>query len=422
MKVRKEASGIKESATLAINQSALRLRKNGATIYHYGFGQSPFPVPMSLQRGLAENAWRKNYLPGTGLPELQEAIAEYYRKNFGLDFKKEQILIGPGSKELLFDLLFVLEGTLILPAPSWVSYEPQAILLNKPIYSCPCRYEHAYKLQPEDLAKAAASISGQKLLLLNSPSNPTGQTYSASELEALAKVITHYDITVLSDEIYAELFWGEGMGAKDRAPSIFNFAPDNTVVTSGLSKAYSAGGYRLGFCHLPTRNLLKPMTAFISETFSAVSTPTQYAALAMYTDPELAIYLSQSKKILKEALSLVHDALLASDIRALAATGGFYIYADFSLWREPLERAAGIFSSSELCQRLLDELGIAFLPGVDFGMPDESLGIRIAAVDFDGKKAFSSLERSHASPSAISLLFSPMQEGITILHTWLKAL
>ena len=126
-------SGFGESATLAINQTAIAKRRAGEKVFHFGFGQAPFPIPEIIQDALRNNADKSHYLPTRGLPELCEALADCYKRNYGLNFSEQNVCVGPGSKELLFQLLFITDCPLIIPAPSWVSYGPQAQLQGKKI-------------------------------------------------------------------------------------------------------------------------------------------------------------------------------------------------------------------------------------------------------------------------------------------------
>ena len=146
---------LKESATLAINLKAIGLRESGKKVHHFGFGQSPFPVPEAIQEALRKNADKKDYLPTQGLPELCEAVADFYRKRFQYNFTAENVCVGPGSKELIFQTLYLMEGPLLVPAPSWVSYGPQAALRGKEIVQIPTKRENGYRLQVEELDRVA---------------------------------------------------------------------------------------------------------------------------------------------------------------------------------------------------------------------------------------------------------------------------
>ena len=190
-------AGIKPSATLAINQKSKKLLEAGKTIYRFGLGQSPFPVPNLVTAALKENAHQKDYLNTKGLLELRKAVAQYHLRKDGLEFNAENIQIGPGSKELIYGVMLALDATLILANPSWVSYEPQARLSTKTIQWIDTDFEQKWKISPEQLDACAATISGSKMMLLNYPNNPSGQTYTEQELQAIAHIARKHNIIII---------------------------------------------------------------------------------------------------------------------------------------------------------------------------------------------------------------------------------
>ena len=238
---------LKESATLHINTTVKKLREEGHTVNHFGFGEAAFPVPELLQKGLSEHASHNEYLPTKGLPELRDAVCSYLRKEHRLDYDREDVFIGPGSKELIFQLSYLIEGYLLVPAPSWVSYGPQAALRGKRLVPIQTSREHSYRLRPEELDRACFNMGQeQKLLILNNPNNPTGSVYPEDELQELAEICRAYNVLVISDEIYA----GIDFTGKPHA-SIARYYPEGTIVSTGLSKLFAGGGYRLGVMVIP---------------------------------------------------------------------------------------------------------------------------------------------------------------------------
>ena len=198
-------NALERSATLAINEHSDNLEKQGKHIFRFGFGQSPFPVPEKVVDSLQANAFRKNYLSVEGLPELRQAIANYHQKFDNIDIESEQVLIGPGSKELMFSLQLALKGITILPAPCWVSYSPQAKILNREIIFIQTRYEDNWQLLPYQLTKVINNSRSQpKLLILNYPGNPHGCTFETELLKELANVCRKNKIIVLGDGVKAE--------------------------------------------------------------------------------------------------------------------------------------------------------------------------------------------------------------------------
>ncbi|CAN5257237.1 pyridoxal phosphate-dependent aminotransferase [soil metagenome] len=374
---------LKPSATLAVNERSKELAQQGKEIYRLGFGQSPFPVPDSVVKTLRENAFQKDYLPTKGLPELRTAVAGFHQHRHDFSVSAEDIFIGPGSKELMFILQLIWQGTILIPSPSWVSYEPQAKLLGRKAVWLPAEFEDGWRLMPETLEEFCRENPNEPyLLILNYPGNPTGVTYSADLLEEIAQVVRKYKILVLSDEIYGELNYS------GRHISLAKFYPEGTIVSGGLSKWCGAGGWRLGtFCFPPNlRRISDLMASVASETFSAVSAPIQYAAVTAFEpNDEIENYLIKTRKILSRLGNTIAGRLQDFGIRTALPEGGFYLFPDFSNFADKL-REKGITNSPQFCEKLLTETGVALLPGADFGRPSEELTCRLAYVDFDGAK------------------------------------
>lgn len=377
------------SATVSINDLSNRLRRQGREIFKLGLGQSPFPVPESVVQALRENAHQKDYLHVKGLYEARMAVAEHHIRAFGIECTDENVLIGPGSKELMFLLQLCYVGDIIIPAPAWVSYEPQSRIVGRKIHRIATSIENGWFPLPEQLEEMCRKGDcRQRILILNYPSNPTGTTLSQGQLAKLADVCRRNGIVVLSDEIYAKLHF-EGTHH-----SIVPLYPEGTIFSAGLSKWCGAGGWRLGFFIFPERLswLQEAMASVATETFTSTNAPVQYAAITAFEEgPEIESYLWHSRRILK-ALSL----RLATQIRdagvdCLDPGGGLYLFPDFSRIADKLQKR-GIASSADLCGKLLEETGVAVLPGSEFGQPLEELTMRIAYVDFDGAEALRASE------------------------------
>jgi aspartate aminotransferase len=381
--------GLAPSATLAINEHSSALQQAGREIFRLGLGQSPFPVPEPVVEALKSNAHQKDYLPVKGLQPLREAVADYHARVNGVVRSGDDVIIGPGSKELMFILQLVFYGDLVIPAPSWVSYSPQASIIGRQIHRVDTRSENGWRLQPEELeALCLEDPTRPRLLILNYPNNPVGATYTTSQLKALAKVAQDYGMIVLSDEIYGELnFNGEH-------ESIAQFYPEGTIISSGLSKWAGAGGWRLGTFLFPPelRWLLDAIAVVASETFTTTSAPIQHAAIRAYQGgAEIEEYLTRSRRVLKALGPAVTARLREAGCNLPDPEGGFYLFPDFSDLRERLN-SRGILTSRQLCERLLSDVGVACLPGTDFGRPATEFSIRLAYVDFDGAAALDAAE------------------------------
>ena len=382
--------GLPLSATLAINEHSARLIKQGKQIYKLGLGQSPFPVPQPVIEALKENAHQKAYQPVEGLAELREAVAHYHNRTQGVECDGGDVLIGPGSKELMFLVQLVYFGDLVIPTPSWVSYAPQAHILARQVHWLPTYFEHGWRLTPEEIESLCKKDPDRpRILILNYPNNPSGQSYSVEQLKTLAQVARKYKIVLLADEIYGELHHS------GQHVSIARFYPEGTIISGGLSKWCGAGGWRLGTFLFPrSLNWLRDaMAAVASETYTATSAPIQFAAVCAFKGGiQIESYVSQSRRILRALGQYLTQRLKEVGVHVQEPEGAFYIFPDFTPFGENLN-ARGITTSEEFCQRLLVETGVAVLPGIVFGRPQEELTARIAYVDFDGARALEKAEQ-----------------------------
>ena len=269
------------SPTLAIHQGVAELRAAGHEVIHFGFGEAPFPAPQPIVEALRAHADDTCYPPSQGMPELRAQAADYLRRRFGHEADADGILVGPGSKELIFDALMILKGDLILPSPSWVSYAPQGRMLGKRIIWAQTHPAAGYRLTPDIMAAACARSSApQKIMILNSPCNPTGAVYTRQELSGFAELARKHNVIIISDEIYAEItFVGE-------YESMSRFCPERTIVTTGLSKGFCTGGYRLGIMLVPQAmgDVMRSLVSVASETFSCVCAPVQHAAVVAFSN------------------------------------------------------------------------------------------------------------------------------------------
>ncbi|MEX0827257.1 MAG: aminotransferase class I/II-fold pyridoxal phosphate-dependent enzyme [Acidimicrobiia bacterium] len=381
--------GLGHSATLAINERSKRLQSEGRHVYRLGLGQSPFPIPQPVVDELRANAHQKDYLDVAGLPALRDAVSNYYERRYGIGCTADDVLIGPGSKELMFLAQLVYYGDLVIPTPSWVSYAPQAHIIGRKVRWVPTTAEHGWPLQPAELdAVCREDPSRPRLVLLNYPSNPTGQTYDIEALQELAAVARRYRVILLSDEIYGEL------DHQGRHVSIASFYPEGTIISGGLSKWCGAGGWRLGTFTFPRALgwLREAMAAVASETYTSTSAPIQFAAVrAFQGGSELTRYLVNARRILRALGAAFAERLRSAGVFVPGPQGAFYLFPDFSPLRAPLAER-GVRTSTDLCEQLLVDTGVALLPGAAFGRSAEELTARVSYVDFDGTRALAAAE------------------------------
>jgi len=370
------------SPTLQINELSAQLEREGRRVYRFGFGESPFPIPSAAVRVLEKHAAANEYLPVAGDPLLRQAIADYHVRHYNVTAEPDLVMVGPGSKQLMFLLQLCLECEVILPTPCWVSYGPQAAIAGRRASFIHTTYEENWRLTPDKLDEhlSGSSSSQAKLLILNFPGNPDGLTYSVDELEALANICRQHNVIVLSDEIYAELHHtGEHV-------SMAAYYPEGTIVASGLSKWCGAGGWRLGTFVFPRELqwLMKAMCKVASQSHSTVAAPIQYAAAEAYAaSDDIEDYLLHCRRILKPLGKWCTKTLTAAGVRVHQPTGAFYLFPDFSPFREAI-LSKGVSTSKQMCEMLLDETGAAILTGEAFCRPEEDLTARLAYVNFDG--------------------------------------
>ena len=395
------------SATLEINEISKKLEKEGRNVIKFGFGQSPFQVPKVVVEELRKNAEKKSYLPIQGLEKLRQAIAIYESKKKDKNFTSDQIIIGPGSKELMFLLHICFDGEIILPAPSWVSYKPQSIIADNKFHWIETKQENNWYPTAENIENLILKNKNKKyLLILNSPNNPSGQV--CKNLLEISEIVKKYEITVLSDEIYSELTFNESY------ESISKYCFNNVIVSNGLSKWCGAGGWRLGYFLIPHKlsQLKNSMKVLASETFSSVSAPIQYAAISAFKNDHTD-YVLKSKKILKGIGEYVYKNLKSNNVIMNKPMGGFYLMPEF------LNKKFN--TSADMCTDLLNKKGVAILPGSDFGFSVEKMISRLSYTDFDGKNFMSNININTKFDEDLIKKFAPnIVEGTKRLKDWVE--
>ena len=400
---------LKPSSTLLINETSRKLEEQGKKIYKFGFGQSPFKVPEDVVNELKDNAHQNKYLPMQGLSELRDAVAKYTSKRKNYDYKSENVIIGPGSKELMFLLHVIFDGEIILPAPSWVSYAPQAILGRNKIQILQTNRENNWFPTAAEIEEVVLKDKNKNyLLFLNSPNNPSGQI--CKNLDEISKIVNKYNLIILSDEIYSELTF------ENSFMSISNFCPEKTIISTGLSKWCGAGGWRLGYFLIPDKlvEIKNTINVLASETFSAVSAPIQYAAIKAYENDH-SNYINKSRNILSAVGNYVYENLKSNKVLINKPQGGFYLMPEF------LNKVFN--SSSEMCDSILNDTGVALLPGSDFGFAQTQMLARLSFTDFDGQEFMSKIEDNKKIDNDHIAKFAPkVVEGVDKLKRWSESI
>ena len=399
---------LKTSATLRINEISKELQNQGKEIYKFGFGQSPFMIPENIITELKKNAHQNKYLPMQGLPELREAVANFESKKKKQKYTSSNIIIGPGSKELMFLLHMIFDGEILLPAPSWVSYKPQAILGRNKFHIIETYREKNWFPSAKAIESIVSkNVNKNYLLFLNSPNNPSGLI--CKNLDELSEVIKKYNILVLSDEIYSDLTF------ENNFTSIADYCPQHTIISNGLSKWCGAGGWRLGYFVIPNEylKLMNSLKVLASETFTSVSAPIQYAAILAFNDHQTE-YLNKSKNILKTLGNYVYENLSSNNVLITKPQGGFYLMPEFINKK--------FNSSEEMCNDILNKTGVATLPGSDFGFPSKKMLARISFTDFNGEKFMKNISSDERIEDDKINKFAPkLVQGTKKLKDWVES-
>ncbi|KAF1331997.1 Aspartate aminotransferase, partial [Globisporangium splendens] len=404
------------SAGSALDELSNEMIQEGKCIYKLGLGQSPFPIPQCVVDELRANSHQREYLPAAGLPGLCEDIAAWGTKTLGMNYSRDDILVGPGTKELLFVLQTVYYGDLLLPNPSCTSYAPQASIAGSGVIDIgnyrnmiwlPTNAEDRWVLRPEVLEDHCAKDTGTCLnrhggyeaVILTyyaceiqtrcTEDNDFEQPVKSNGLMAVARVARKYRVLVISDEIYSELHHsGEHL-------SISKYYPEGTIVSGGLSKWCGAGGWRMGFWMFPSclSWLRKSMLVMASETYTSVASPIQHAARRAFVPDciELAAYKEKCRKTLQIIGQWCAYQLQKMNLDVQIPQGGFTIFPSFARHRRALA-LRGITTDVQLCAQLLHDTGVAILPGSCFGRSPDELYVRIAFVDFKGEIALYLIE------------------------------
>ena len=318
---------IAPSATLAMAASARQLKAEGFDVLDFALGEPDFPTPANIQEAAiaAMKAGHTHYTPPAGIAELRTALARHYSENRGLPTKPEQVVVSNGAKQSIHNTLMALCGPgdeVIIPAPYWVSYADLVKLTGAEPVIVPTTAEEGFKLKPERFR--AAVTTRTKLLMLNSPSNPTGVVYRRDELTALADAVLETHVGVLSDEIYEQLCYEEA------EPTCFaTLRPglaDRTVTISGVSKSYAMTGWRIGWAVAPAP-VAKFMTDLQSQETSNPCSVSQYAALEAIEGPQDSVALMRTEFAERRRYVLERVAGLP-DVHCLPPGGAFYAFLD----------------------------------------------------------------------------------------------
>jgi len=368
------ANNIAPSPTLIVDAAAKKLKAEGKDVCGFGAGEPDFDTPAFIKEACikAIEAGKTKYIASSGLPELREAIAADYAKNKSMaGVKASNITVSPGGKFSCYLAIMAAVSPgdeVIIPAPYWVSY-PEMVKLagGIPVY-VKGTDESDFKVTPAQIEKALTPKT--KLLILNSPSNPTGSVYTRAELEAIMKLVIARDILAMSDEIYSSLTY-DGEVAVSPA-SISEEAWKHTIVVSGFSKAFSMTGWRLGTMCAPS-DIAKAVADLQSQTTSNATTFAQFGALAAMTNKaEADKAVSAMRAVFDRRRLTLWEGLNSIDgISCRRAKGAFYLFPNITSFK---------IGSADFCAKLLEQELVAVVPGIAFGA-DENIRFSYAVND-----------------------------------------
>lgn len=361
MRIAEKLRSVKPSATLVINAKTLELKARGIKITSLAVGEPDFPTPEHICRAAKESIDRglTKYTAVGGIPELRRAVAAYFNRQYGIDAPVEAVMTCNGGKHVLHNAFHALMNPgdeVLIPAPFWVSYPDMVRLAGGVPVIVSSTVEQGFKVTVTQLE--AARTPRTHMLILNSPSNPTGAVYTQEELDALVSWAVEHDIFVVSDEIYDRLVY---------APAVVSTAahwwakhPEKVMIANGVAKTFAMTGWRVGYA-LGHPDLIKAMMMLQGQTTSNICSVAQYAALAALEGPQDCVQKMNAAFARRRDMAYAMVSSWAG-VKCPRPNGAFYLFPDVSgCLRE------GIASATELCTKLLEEANVAVVPGEAFG-------------------------------------------------------
>lgn len=365
MELSNRVKALTQSSTIAISSKAKKLKEEGHDVISLGFGEPDFNTQQSIIEAAKEamDNGKTKYTSSDGIPELKKVIIDKYQTEQNLSYQPDEVIVTAGAKfalYLLFQSVLNDGDEVIIPTPYWVSYPDQVKLANgKPIY-VPCAEENAFKITKKQLEEAVTAKT--KLLILNSPNNPSGTIYSKEELREIGEFCVRHAILIVFDEIYEKLVY-----TSDEHTCISSLSEEiraHTIIVNGVSKSHAMTGWRIGYA-LGPKKFIRAMANLASHTTSNPSSISQYAALAAYEtiDGEL----EKMKTIFSDRLDAVYEKLMeVPNITCVKPSGAFYLFPNVKKTAEQ----NGFETVDSWVEALLDEEKLALVSGSGFGAPD----------------------------------------------------
>jgi aspartate aminotransferase len=362
---------VKPSPTIAVNTLASELTRAGQSIISLGAGEPDFDTPDPIKESaiLAIQQGKTKYTPTAGIPELRDAICRKFKRENGIDYEINEVMVSCGGKQVLYNALSATlnpQEEVIIPAPFWPTHYDIPVLCRGVPVVIPCSKDLNYKISPEQLDKAITPAT--KWFILNSPSNPSGAAYSASELNELADVLLKDDnkhVLILSDDIYEHIVYDNF-----KFTTLVAVAPqlkERTLILNGLSKAYSMTGWRVGYCAGP-KNLIKAMTKIQSQSTTSTSTISQWAGITAL-DGEQQFIHDRNATFKARRDKIVNTLNGIPGISCSTPQGAFYVYPSCAgLIGHSTPNGKVLANDSDVATYFLEEASVAVVPGVAFGL------------------------------------------------------
>lgn len=358
--VSSKVASLTPSVTLAISAKAKALKQQGLDIIGFGAGEPDFDTPQHIKDAAItalQNGFTK-YTASSGTPELRQAIVRKFQRDQGVSYSADQIIVSCGGKHSCFNVLFAVcnpGDEVIIPAPFWLSYPEMVVLAGATPVILNTNDQNGFKITPDQLRQSISSKT--KILILNSPSNPTGTVYTPAEIRALADICLEKNVLIMSDDIYEKLVYED---AVHTCPASFSPEHKNiTIIVHGLAKAYSMTGWRIGFLAAPLP-IAEAIDALQSHSTSNPTSFAQSGAVAALDGPQdhLPIWREEFNIRRLRALEILNSM---RGISCFQSTGAFYLFPNIS--------QTGM-KSGEFCEKMLEKVQVAAVPGSAFGSDD----------------------------------------------------